>query len=82
MVRTLNSCLFSIAATLFGVASEASGPSAFDHFVWDEVNEGVGVTWEPRAGLQAVRKRKTSYVLGGLSPKWRYSVARSSGTCA
>ncbi|MGI9272723.1 MAG: hypothetical protein ACR2QT_13165 [Woeseiaceae bacterium] len=36
---------------------------------WKEVNEGVGVIWEPRAGLQAVNHRGRFYVLGGRAPK-------------
>ena len=69
MNKQLNSLLFAIVALLFGMTSEASGVRIYDHFIWDEVNEGVGVIWEPRAGLQAVRKGKTFYVLGGRSPK-------------
>lgn len=69
MISHRNSRWFAIVALLVGMSSEASGIRIFDHFVWDEVNEGVGVIWEPRAGLQAVRKGKAFYVLGGRSPK-------------
>lgn len=69
MNKRLNSRLFAIVALLYGMTSEASGVGIFDYFVWDEVNDGVGVMWEPRAGLQAVRKGEHFYVLGGRSPK-------------
>lgn len=69
MIKYMNTRLFVIAALLFGISFEAAGTSIFDYFVWDEVNDGTGITWEPRAGLQAVRKDKNFYVLGGRSPK-------------
>lgn len=55
------------AATLF-TASTARA-ELFDKFVWQEVNSGAGVTWDARAGLQAVSHRGKFYVLGGRAPK-------------
>lgn len=50
------------------LAGTASANPRFD-FEWKEVNEGVGVIWEPRAGLQAVNHKGSFYVLGGRAPK-------------
>ena len=51
----LTSCLFAIIALVSGMYSQASSINFFEHFIWDEVNDGTGVSWEARAGLQAVR---------------------------
>ena len=69
MTTRLISCLFGIIAFVFGMTSQASSINFFDYFIWDEVNDGTGVSWEARAGLQAVRIGKTFYILGGRSPK-------------
>jgi hypothetical protein len=69
MTVRLTSCLFGFIAFVFGMSSQASSINYFDHFIWDEVNDGTGISWEARAGLQAVRIGKTFYILGGRSPK-------------
>ena len=52
----LTSCLFGFIVFVFGMSSQASSSNFFDYFLWDEVNDGTGVSWESRAGLQAVNK--------------------------
>ena len=47
----------------------AARAELLNYFEWEEVNDGSGVTWEPRAGLQAVKHRGKFYVLGGRQPK-------------
>ncbi|MCH9692075.1 MAG: hypothetical protein K0U59_08465 [Gammaproteobacteria bacterium] len=42
---------------------------SLNHYQWTEVNSGAGVTWEPRAGLQAINHQGGFYVLGGRMPK-------------
>jgi len=59
--------LITLALTMF--FSSAAHAQFLNNFEWTEVNDGTGVTWAPRAGLQAVRHRGKFFVLGGRSPK-------------
>ena len=51
------------------LAPTSAHAALFDHFEWIEVNSGTGITWEGRAGLQAIKLRGKFYVMGGRSPK-------------
>lgn len=59
--------LFVIAAATFTTSTARA--EYFDKFAWQEVNSGAGVTWNARAGLQALNHRGKFYVLGGRAPK-------------
>ena len=63
----------SLSALLILVVTFASASTAnadgFNTFQWTEVNDGSGVMWAPRAGLQAVSLHGNFYVLGGRAPK-------------
>ena len=58
----------SVAASLLLLSAPARA-DFLDHYNWVEINSGSGVTWEARAGLQAVKHRGKFYVLGGRMPK-------------
>lgn len=68
----LNRSRTALIALLTAVSALLTGAANADpriDFEWKEVNEGVGIMWEPRAGLQAVKHRGKFYVLGGRAPK-------------
>lgn len=58
---------FLILASLTLAGRAVAGPPVA--FEWEEVNAGVGVIWEPRAGLQALNHKGRFYVFGGRTPK-------------
>ncbi|MGI9262351.1 MAG: hypothetical protein ACR2QR_09970 [Woeseiaceae bacterium] len=63
---------FLVAPFLFALAlcvSPSASADFFDNFEWKQVNHGVGITWEARAGLQALKHRGRFYVLGGRAPE-------------
>jgi hypothetical protein len=67
-----HSCNFAsavIITLLFSLLPGAAYAGLWERFKWEEVNSGSGTHWEPRAGLQAVKKGRSFYVLGGRSPK-------------
>ena len=68
-----NSCVGRFFAasvvTLLLTLSSSARAEYLNYFKWDEVNAGGGITWEPRAGLQALNHRGKFYVLGGRMPK-------------
>lgn len=64
--RLSGSAIVSIVVLFVAPSANAD---FFDYFEWREVNSGVGVMWEPRAGLQALNHRGKFYVLGGRVPK-------------
>jgi len=47
----------------------ATHADPIDRFSWRQINDGYGATWEPRAGLQAVKHRGKFFVRGGRSLK-------------
>lgn len=67
----ISSTLTAVLAFAFATATTSASASEgfFDRFAWKEVNSGTGVTWSPRAGLQAVQHRGNFYVMGGRTPK-------------
>ena len=68
MTRRIAGYLSALAATVL-LLPHAANAEVFNKFEWTEVNDGSGVTWSPRAGLQAVNLRGRFYVLGGRAPK-------------
>jgi hypothetical protein len=60
--------LLAVATILF-ISADVSAKTNFDRFSWTEINDGSGVVWEPRAGLQAVKLGSRFLVLGGRAPK-------------
>lgn len=66
--RFSRSIAMSFVAFLLVVSTPARA-EFLDYFKWDEVNSGSGISWEPRAGLQALNHRGKFYVLGGRAPK-------------
>ena len=53
----LSMCAVSVASADF-----------FEKFSWEEINDGSGITWDPRAGLQAAKLKGDFYVMGGRAP--------------
>lgn len=71
-IQLLNHHRAVLTALFFFMSSIEVGTADADlrfDFEWQEINEGVGIIWEPRAGLQAVNHEGGFYVLGGRAPK-------------
>ena len=59
--------LIASAAVLLTAAAPVRA-DIFSKFESVETNDGSGISWDPRAGLQAVNHRGQFYVLGGRKP--------------
>lgn len=58
-----------ILTTVICMPAAFADDKLLNQFEWNEVNSGTGVTWSPRAGLQAVNHKGKFIVLGGRTPK-------------
>ena len=65
-IRQLGRVAIASATLLLAAPVSADFLSKFE---WERVYDGTGVSWDPRAGLQAVNHRGKFYVLGGRKPK-------------
>ena len=59
--------LLVFSMVFLGSSSVYANP--LNYFSWQEINDGSGISWQPRAGLQALNHRGNFYVMGGRSPK-------------
>jgi len=57
-----------LAVFLSMCAVSVSSADYFEKFSWEEINDGSGITWNPRAGLQAAKLKGDFYVMGGRAP--------------
>jgi len=69
MPNSLLRLAIAVLSTLICIPAAIANDRLLNQFEWKEVNSGTGVTWSPRAGLQAVSHKGQFLVLGGRSPK-------------